>query len=144
MQGRSSVAIAQSYSDQLPPASQFQKYEEVCPGAAQTIIDTAVKQSAHRREIEKQVIASGSFESKLGLVFAFIITIYGMFPYIISPVPASPAESRKASASVNVSTYAMYLEVVLAALPALTNIRKFIESLACDTNKLSVVFLNET
>ena len=33
------VAIAQSYSGPLPPASQFQKYEEVFPGAAKKIID---------------------------------------------------------------------------------------------------------
>ncbi len=41
-------------------------------------MDTFVKQSSHRQEMEKQVIKSGSFESKLGLVFALVISLAGI------------------------------------------------------------------
>jgi uncharacterized membrane protein len=57
----------------LPSPSVFQKYEEVLPGAAERILIMAEKQSEHRRDIEAKVISSDTFNSKLGLIFGFII-----------------------------------------------------------------------
>lgn len=51
-------------------------YEEVLPGAAERILFMAEKQLDHRIEIEKKTIQSNSRDSFLGIVFAFIISIF--------------------------------------------------------------------
>lgn len=71
-------------SGPLPPASEIQKYENVCPGAADRIITMAEKQFEHRTLMEKRVLeyefkaneAERSKEFKLsffGEVAAFLL-----------------------------------------------------------------------
>lgn len=43
-------------SGPLPPASEIQKYENVCPGAADRIIAMAEKQLEHRTSMEKRIL----------------------------------------------------------------------------------------
>jgi len=38
----------------LPSSAEVRAYEELCPGAAQTILTLTVEQSNHRREMERQ------------------------------------------------------------------------------------------
>lgn len=38
----------------LPPSAEVRAYEEMCPGAAQIILNATVAQSEHRREMERQ------------------------------------------------------------------------------------------
>jgi uncharacterized membrane protein len=74
-----SQQIIQQYSGPLPPPNFLEQYDKVCPGAAQKIIDMTVNQSAHRIELEKQVIASNIKESARGQLFAFIIVLCLIF-----------------------------------------------------------------
>ncbi|MDO4568814.1 MAG: DUF2335 domain-containing protein [Planctomycetia bacterium] len=46
-------AIFQYHQSPLPPPEDLAKYEEICPGAAQTIMDSFVQQRQHRMELEK-------------------------------------------------------------------------------------------
>ena len=66
---------ASAYCGPLPPAEAFEKYEAFCPGAADRIIAMAERQAAHRQEIEKTVVNSGSLNSKLGIVSALFVAI---------------------------------------------------------------------
>lgn len=66
---------ASAYCGPLPPAEAFEKYEAVCPGAADRIIAMAERQAAHRQEIEKTVVNGSSLNSKLGIVSALIVAI---------------------------------------------------------------------
>lgn len=70
--------IQAAYTGPLPPANQLEKYEQIYPGAAEIILSNFEKQGDHRRKIEAKVIRTGSIDSKLGLFFAFIITICGI------------------------------------------------------------------
>lgn len=59
----------------IPDPMTLQKYEQICPGAADRIISMAEKQSDHRQEIEKKVIKSKTRDSLLGIISGFIIAI---------------------------------------------------------------------
>ncbi len=64
-----------TFSGPIPPPSILQQYNQVIPGAAERILKMAEAQSEHRRRLEERVIFSDVRNSKLGLVFGFIITI---------------------------------------------------------------------
>ena len=67
-----------SFSGPLPHPDILKKFDEVHPGAAKIIIETAKKQSEHRQILEKSVINSDIKNSKMGLVFGFIIGMTGI------------------------------------------------------------------
>ena len=50
------LAKRSEYSGPIPPPDQLREFEQVCPGAAQTLIDNYRAESEHRREIERQAI----------------------------------------------------------------------------------------
>jgi uncharacterized membrane protein len=64
-----------SYSAPLPPASEFEKYEKVLPGAADRIIKLAENQNKHRRFIENLVVLFDSVKSIGGLLSALVIVL---------------------------------------------------------------------
>lgn len=66
---------ASAYMGPLPPAEAFEKYEAVCPGAADRIISMAERQAAHRQAIEKKVVDSSSFNSEAGIMSALVLAI---------------------------------------------------------------------
>ena len=73
---QSAGVMATTYtSGPIPDASQLERYDMVCPGAADRIITMAEKQSKHRQDIEKKVVTASSRDSLLGLLAAFIIGI---------------------------------------------------------------------
>lgn len=83
---------AERWRAPLPPPAVLQQYEAIFPGAAELIFDMAKNQHQHRIEQEKAVVAQGQYaletarithnadasRSKLGLIFAFIISLFGI------------------------------------------------------------------
>ncbi len=67
-----------AFAGPLPPPKAIKQYEEVLPGAADRIIAMAENQSSHRQKIETKVINSDILNSKLGLIFGFIIGLVGI------------------------------------------------------------------
>ncbi len=65
----------EQFSGPLPPPAILKKYDEVVPGAAERIIKMAEEQSRHRQSLEAKVISSDVVNSRLGLLFGFIIGI---------------------------------------------------------------------
>ena len=72
------VTLTASYSGPLPPAAQFEKYEQVVPGAGARILTMAENQSQHRQELEKRVVIGNLANERLGAIFAFIIAMTGI------------------------------------------------------------------
>ena len=75
-----------SYSGPLPPAHELQGYEAACPGLAREIADMALRQQAHRHEMEKQsqkldaetlrqVVTNEHNEKKTGQFLAFGVVV---------------------------------------------------------------------
>jgi len=50
---RAQISVAQ-YSGPLPPASELERYEEVCPGAAKVILEAFQAETNHRHEMDKK------------------------------------------------------------------------------------------
>ncbi|MCL4549776.1 MAG: DUF2335 domain-containing protein [Bacteroidetes bacterium] len=77
--GNSKVQIAAArFTGPIPPPEILQKYETILPGLAERIMKQAESQTAHRIEIEKKIIASDITNSRLGLIFAFILGLIGI------------------------------------------------------------------
>jgi len=68
----------QAFSGPLPHPEILRQFEQVSPGAAERIIKMAEEQSAHRRQLESQVIASDIARSKWGQILGFVIAIFGL------------------------------------------------------------------
>jgi uncharacterized membrane protein len=47
-------SIEMRYEGPLPPGAELQKYEQLAPGAAETIISNFLHESQHRREMEQR------------------------------------------------------------------------------------------
>ena len=69
------VARAYSFSGPLPPPEVLEKYNQVVPGLAERIITMAEKQSTHRQELERTVVASNAFVQKVGPFLGFIVAM---------------------------------------------------------------------
>jgi uncharacterized membrane protein len=63
------------FTGPLPPPEIFEKYEDVCPGAADRIICMAEKQMSHRHVLEKEFLKSQSRNSIVGIIAAFVIAL---------------------------------------------------------------------
>ncbi len=64
-----------TFTGPLPPPEILAKYNEILPNAAERIISMAEGQAKHRQEQEKKIVSSETLNSKLGIIFAFIIAI---------------------------------------------------------------------
>ncbi len=64
---------AAMYSGPIPDPAYLEKYEQICPGAADRIIAMAERQAEHRQSLEKMGIKSNTRNSTLGVVSAFIL-----------------------------------------------------------------------
>jgi len=80
------IAIEQSWSGPLPPPQILEHYESVSPGSAKKIIKAFENQSAHRIEIETNVVKGGIINEKLGLIAGTIIVLAGfsLCAYLVS------------------------------------------------------------
>lgn len=65
--------VAASFSSPLPPPEILEKYGKIIPNGAERIMVMAEAQSAHRRDLEKTVMATDSRNSLLGIVSALIL-----------------------------------------------------------------------
>ncbi len=69
------TVFASKYSGPLPPAEQLERYEAILPGAADRIISTMEKETAHRHAKENKIIEGTLRAERLGSVFAFALVI---------------------------------------------------------------------
>ena len=67
------------YSGPIPPPELFAGYEKALPGLADRVMMMSESQSAHRIKIENTVVKTDSLRATLGLIFAFLIVVIGMF-----------------------------------------------------------------
>jgi len=69
------MAVAKSHlhAGPLPPPEVLIKYNEAVPNAADRIITMAESQSAHRQQLESEVVESDVKNSRLGLLYGLII-----------------------------------------------------------------------
>lgn len=66
---------ASAFIGPLPPAEAFEKYEAVCPGAANRIIFMAERQAEHRQELEKAIVTASNRNSRMGIISALLLAI---------------------------------------------------------------------
>lgn len=59
----------------LPSPKILKEYNDVCPGAAERIISMVEEQATHRQKLESQVVSSQVRNSRLGVIFAFLIAV---------------------------------------------------------------------
>jgi uncharacterized membrane protein len=64
-------------TDILPPPATLQKYEQIMPGLVKMLVRNAEQQTLHRLEIEKRTLKSNYVKSFAGLIFGFLIGIFG-------------------------------------------------------------------
>lgn len=67
------------FSGPLPPAEMLHRYESLLPGSADRIMKMTEAQSEHRRVLEKSIVESDIKRSYLGMAFAFLIAVFGIF-----------------------------------------------------------------
>jgi uncharacterized membrane protein len=79
-----------TYEGPLPPASEFEHYERVCPGAADRILAMAEKEESHRHETEDRIVNSVIKQTKVGQVFAFSIALGSLGTVIASLIMDRP------------------------------------------------------
>jgi uncharacterized membrane protein len=75
------------YSVPLPPASEFERYEKVMPGAAERVLALAEREAEHRHKIEDKAIKL----SGVGQVSALVVSVLslgavGLSIYFSQPV----------------------------------------------------------
>jgi uncharacterized membrane protein len=63
------------FSGPIPPPSILAGYENTLPGSADRIITMAEKQLGHRQKLEEAVVASNIQNEKVGMWFAFTLTL---------------------------------------------------------------------
>ena len=66
-------------SGPIPPPQILQQYNNIVPNAAERLIRMAEKQSDHRIGLETKVVDSNIVKSYMGMIFAAIIAIYGLY-----------------------------------------------------------------
>lgn len=64
-----------TYSGPLPLPQHLEKYEDVCPGAADRIIAMAEGQAKHRQEMESTVIQANGRNSTLGVLIGGMVAV---------------------------------------------------------------------
>ncbi len=79
-----------TFSGPLPPPAILEHYDQVVPGAAERIITMTEQQSKHRQTLESKVVASDVFNSKLGLIFGFILGIVAIGGGILLTLQGQP------------------------------------------------------
>ena len=73
------ASLSAHYSGPIPPASEMVKYEEVCPGMANRIMELAENQSKHRQKLESQVVRTACIVNILGVICALIIALASLW-----------------------------------------------------------------
>ena len=69
----------------------MRNYDEITPGIAEKIFNNFLEESQHRRIIEKDYMTNENKNSRLGVIFAFILGMTGLVGGIISSIYGNPA-----------------------------------------------------
>ena len=69
----------EGFKGPIPPPEILRDYENIKPGFAERIIAMAEREQNHRHDIENKLVISEIKNTKLGLIFAFIIGISAIF-----------------------------------------------------------------
>lgn len=80
------IMVQQHFSGPIPPPEILSGYEQIHPGFADRIISMAEKQSAHRQGLEKIRVESEIKDSRLGVIFAFLMGISCLIAAILISV----------------------------------------------------------
>lgn len=67
-----------TYSGAVPPPEMLREFDKIIPNGADRFMKMAEEQSEHRRKIEQKIVESNVKNEKLGLIFAFSISIIGL------------------------------------------------------------------
>lgn len=68
------VSVEQLFQGPIPPPAVLDGYEKTCPGAADRIITMAENQSAHRQELEREIVSAQVNNEKVGMHYAFFLS----------------------------------------------------------------------
>ena len=71
--------VSAEFSGPLPPPVVLEQYDRIVPGAAARLLKMAEEQSMHRQQLESSVIKSDIVNSRLGLIFGFLIGTFAIF-----------------------------------------------------------------
>ncbi len=66
---------AEFFSGPLPPPSLLARYNDIIPSGAERILTMAERQSAHRENLEAQVVAGNLASQRRGSQYAFILAL---------------------------------------------------------------------
>jgi uncharacterized membrane protein len=69
------TATIKSHISPIPSPEAFKQYEEIHPGTAERLLKMAETQSGHRMALEKKVISGQLWDSRIGQIFGFIISL---------------------------------------------------------------------
>lgn len=69
------VQMFEAYQGLLPHPEHLAQFNEISPGAADKIIDEFVRQGAHRRELEAQVVTGNESRGGRGQVLGFLLLL---------------------------------------------------------------------
>lgn len=73
-----SMIRKEHFSGPLPPPKIIKDYDEILPGAAERIFALAESETRQRHNLENKIVSSGTRDSTLGVIFAFIIGLVGI------------------------------------------------------------------
>ena len=64
--------------DKLPPPEVLQEYERLMPGVTKLLIEKAIQNQQNRTENERRALTIYNLKSFAGLIFGFLIGVFGM------------------------------------------------------------------
>jgi uncharacterized membrane protein len=64
--------------DKLPPPDVLREYERLMPGITKLLIEKAIQHQQNRSESERRALNIYNLKSFAGLIFGFLIGIFGM------------------------------------------------------------------
>lgn len=65
-------------ADKLPPPEVLQEYERIIPGITKLLLEMGDRHMALKHEMEKRAFNINSLKSFAGLIFGFLIGIFGL------------------------------------------------------------------
>jgi uncharacterized membrane protein len=65
-------------ADKLPPPEVLQEYERIIPGITKLLLEIGDQQMRLRHDIERKALSINNLKSFTGLIFGFLIGIFGM------------------------------------------------------------------
>jgi uncharacterized membrane protein len=88
------IVLRAAYRGPWPAAEEFQRYNEILPGAAERIVAAWEREQAHRQQCEREVIAMERRLGSRGQQFALAVALAGLSAavacaYLGQPWPAS-------------------------------------------------------